>query len=121
MPDSDAPTELEEPSGTAQGSFADGVYYGSGSGYRGTTQVAVTVENGVITDITITSYQDDSQFFNRAQSGVIGAILSQQSVDVASVSGATFSSNSIKAAVADALNLSYTNPNSSGGGSHKHR
>ena len=102
-----------------QSGLTDGVYYGSGSGFRGTTEVAVTVEGGVITDITVTSYQDDYQFFSRAQSGVIDAILSAQSVDVSSVSGATFSSNSIKAAVADALGLSYTNPNSSMGGKHR--
>jgi len=101
-----------------QGSFTDGIYYGSGSGFRGTTQVAVVVENGCITDITVTSYQDDNQFFNRAQDGVIAAILSQQSVDVSSVSGATFSSNSIKEAVASALGLSYSNPNSSMQSSH---
>ena len=128
----DAPTEaqIEEAfeeddayDSYAQGGFTDGVYYGSGSGFRGTTQVEVVVENGAITDITVTSYQDDSQFFSRAQSGVISAILSQQSVDVSSVSGATFSSNSIKEAVADALGLSYSNPNSSmqsGHGGHMH-
>ena len=121
-----APTEQETGSesndeafsdDTAAGTFADGVYNGSGSGYRGTTEVAVTVENGAITDITVTSYQDDSQFFFRAEEGVIAAILSEQSVEVDSVSGATFSSNSIKEAVASALDLSYSNPNSSMGGS----
>ena len=115
-----APTEEDvfenETDNSVSGNFSDGVYYGSGSGYRGTTEVAVTVENGMITDITVTSYQDDYQFFSRAQSGVIDAILSQQSVDVSSVSGATFSSNSIKEAVANALNMSFTNPNSSMGG-----
>ena len=110
----------DDQGGSTNSGYADGVYYGSGTGFRGTTQVAVTVEGGRITDITVTSYQDDNKYFTRAQSGVINAILSQQSVDVASVSGATFSSNSIKAAVADALNLDYTNPNSSSGGFKKH-
>ena len=112
----DTPAEYEQESG----SFTDGTYYGSGSGYRGTTEVAVTVQNGMITDITVTSYQDDYQFFSRAQSGVIDAILSSQSTDVSTVSGATFSSNSIIEAVADALGQEFTNPNSSMSGGHGH-
>lgn len=100
------------------GQFADGVYSGSGSGFRGTTNVTVTVEGGQITDITVTSYQDDDRFFNNAQYGVIASILEAQTIDVDSVSGATFSSNSIKEAVANALGLSFDNPNSSMEGGH---
>ena len=100
----------------ASGAFSDGVYTGSGSGLRGSTYVRVTVENGRITDITVTSYEDDSPYFSRAESGVIPAILSAQGVNVSTVSGATFSSNSILEAVADALGLDFTNTNSSSGG-----
>ena len=97
---------------TVSGKYADGVYTGSGNGLRGQTNVTVTVENGEITDITVTSYQDDQQFFVRAESNIIAAILAAQSVDVDTVSGATFSSNSIKEAVANALGIEFTNPNS---------
>jgi len=93
-------------------SLADGVYSGSGTGFRGTTTVSVTVAGGQITDITVDSYADDEQFFDRAKSGVIANILSQQSVNVDTVTGATFSSNGIIEAVADALGLSYENANS---------
>ena len=75
------------------GQFADGVYTGTGNGFRGATNVTVTVENGEITDITVNSYNDDQQFFSRAESGVISAIIKSQSTDVDAVSGATFSSN----------------------------
>lgn len=95
-------TESQQ-SKSSNGSFADGTYTGSGSGFRGTTSVSVTVQNGAITDITVTSYQDDYPFFSRAESGVISEILSSQSIDVSTVSGATFSSNSIIEAVANAL------------------
>ena len=109
---------------TSAGRYADGVYTGSGNGLRGQTNVTVTVENGEITDITVTSYQDDRQYFTRAESGVIAAILKAQSVDVNTVSGATFSSNSIKEAVANALGTEFKNPNSSmqngHGGKHRH-
>lgn len=75
----------------------------------------VTVSGGKITDITVESYEDDEQFFSRAESTVIDEILSQQSVNVSTVSGATYSSNGIMEAVADALGISFDNPNSSSG------
>ncbi len=106
------------------GQFADGVYTGTGNGFRGATNVTVTVENGEITDITVNSYSDDQQFFSRAESGVISAIIKSQNTDVDAVSGATFSSNGIKEAVADALGIEFTNPNSTQqrghGGRHSH-
>ena len=106
------------------GKYADGVYTGTGSGFRGATNVTVTIENGEITDITIDSYQDDKKYFSRAESSVTEDIIDSQSVDVDAVSGATFSSNSIKEAVADALGIEFTNPNSTQqrghGGRHSH-
>ena len=110
-------TESQQ-SKSSNGSFADGTYTGSGSGFRGTTSVSVTVQNGSITDITVTSYQDDYPFFSRAESGVISEILASQSINVSTVSGATFSSNSIIEAVANALGQEFSNPNSSMGGGH---
>ena len=86
-----------------KGNYKDGVYIGVGEGFRGTTQAQVTVEDGYITDITVLSFQDDREFFQKAQSAVINAILTEQTPDVSAVSGATFSSNSIMDAVADAL------------------
>ena len=116
----DMPQEDTQEASTSNGGFADGIYTGHGSGFRGTTTVEVTVQNGSITDITVTSYQDDDRFFNRAKSSVISEILSEQSIDVDTVSGATFSSNSIKEAVANALELDFSNPNTSMGGRHRH-
>lgn len=103
--------------------YTDGVYTGTGTGFRGATNVTVTVKNGEINDITITSYQDDDNFFNRAQKQIITEILGSQNIDVDAVSGATFSSNGIKEAVANALGIEYTNPNSiaeKGHGRHQH-
>ena len=116
--DTTAPAETpnEAPAGEAAGSYADGTYTGVGTGLRGQTNVQVTVTGGRIADVTVTSYQDDGPYFSRAQNGVIPAILSLQGIDVSTVSGATFSSNSILEAVADALDLDFTNPNASSGG-----
>lgn len=102
------PSDSGQESDSASGRFsvADGVYEGTGNGFRGTTSVSVTVESGAITDITINSYADDAAYFTRAQDTVISEIISAQSLDVQAVSGATFSSNSIMDAVADALGAS---------------
>lgn len=91
--------------------YEDGTYTGKGYGFRGETEVSVTVENGKITDITITSYKDDKDFFERARESVTQEIIQNQSVNVDAVSSATFSSNGIMEAAADALGVPYTNPN----------
>lgn len=91
--------------------YVDGTYTGVGTGFRGDTEVQVIVENGYITDITILSYEDDTEFFQKAQSSILNQILSEQTIDVQNVSGATFSSNGILEAVANALNINFDNPN----------
>ena len=113
-------TEETTQSSQSNGTFTDGVYSGSGTGFCGTTDVSVTVEGGKIADITINSYQDDEQFFSRAQSGVISEILAAQDTNVATVSGATFSSNFIIEAVSNALGKEFTNPNSTMSRGHGH-
>ena len=65
--------------------------------------MSVTVENGYISDIEILSYKDDRQYFSRAESQIISSILSSQDTNVATVSGATFSSKGIINAVSNAL------------------
>ena len=101
--------------------YQDGTYTGSGTGRNGTIQVKVTVSGGAITDITVTASSETANFFSRAENGVISEILAQQSVNVNTVSGATFSSNGIIEAVAKALNLDFTNPNASISGNHSNR
>lgn len=93
------------------GIYKDGTYTGTGKGFRGSTKVTVTVENGNISDITVDSSMDDDEFFSRAENGVTSEIIEEQDIDVDAVSGATFSSNGIKEAVADALGIEFTNPN----------
>ena len=97
------------------GDYADGVYTGTGKGLRGNTQVQVTVSSGKISDITVISYADDRQYFSRAQGSMIDRIIENQGINVSTVSGATYSSNSILEAVANALDIEFTNPNSSMG------
>lgn len=120
-----ANSAVEEQSDTQAAGYVDGTYTGTGQGFRGEITVEVTVVGGSIQDITVTSQQEDAQFFNKAESTVIEEILSSQSVDVTPVSGATFSSNGIIEAVSNALNLEFENPNTTnaqsghGGGMNK--
>lgn len=100
-------TETEdaaEDTQTATGLFelADGVYKGSATGFSGPVTVAVTIMDKKIISIDILSSTDDEAFFNRAK-GVIDRIIASQSFDVDVVSGATYSSNGIIAAVKNAL------------------
>lgn len=101
--DQQATEKTERAEITEKGNYKDGIYIGTGEGFRGTTQVQVTVEDGYISDIMVLSFQDDREFFQKAQSAVINDILAEQTSDVDAVSGATFSSNGIMDAVADAL------------------
>lgn len=83
--------------------YADGTYNGEAQGYGGTVSVAVTIQEGTITDVAIVSAkQEDAAYFDAAK-GVIDEILEAQTTEVDTVSGATFSSNGVLHAVADAL------------------
>ncbi|MBE5994719.1 MAG: 4Fe-4S binding protein [Paenibacillaceae bacterium] len=110
MVSSQTPATIQVQSNT--GNYIDGTYTGTGQGFRGETKTSVTVENGNITDITVLSYEDDKSYFGRAVEKVTAEIINSQSTEVDAVSGATFSSNGIMESVANALNVSYNNPNS---------
>lgn len=91
-----------------EGNYKDGTYTGTANGYRGEVNVTVIVKNGNISSITIDSYKDDSQFFNKAKNTIIDEIISSQSTNVKIVSGATYSSKGIINAIANALNNTST-------------
>lgn len=85
--------------------WRDGTYEGTGIGFAGELTVSVTIEKGIITDIAlIDSGNDDAAYVNMAK-GVIDEMLKQQTSEVDAVSGATFSSNGIMDAAAQALSL----------------
>ncbi len=94
----------EEETEITKGSFdlADGIYQGTGTGYNGSITVSVQIKDKQITSIDILSSADDAEFFNRAKK-VIDNIINHQSLDVDTISGATFSSNGIISAVKNAL------------------
>ena len=78
--------------------YKDGTYYGTGTGFGGTLKVKVEISGGKITDIQIMENQDGSEYISKA-SALINAIISSQSTNVDTVSGATYSSVGIIQAV----------------------
>lgn len=88
--------------GEAQ-SFVDGTYEGVGVGYAGHIKVKVVVEGSKIVSIEVVEVEaDDGPFVSKAK-GVIDAMLEYQTIDVDTVSGATYSSKGIITAVRNAL------------------
>lgn len=88
----------------------DGNYIGSAYGFGGNITVSVNIANGKLAGINVISASGETgSYFNRAQA-VIPQILSAQSADVDSVSGATYSSTGIKNAVKNAIAQAITNP-----------
>ncbi len=83
--------------------YKNGTYTGTGYGFRGQTKVSVTIQNGEVTDVVTVSTQDDQKWYQRAFSTIANRIVSSQSADVNAVSGATYSSQGIMEAVANAL------------------
>ena len=83
--------------------YKNGTYEGSGTGYGGTITVQVTLEDDTITAVNVVSAPgEDSAYLSQGES-VINSIISEQSTDVDTISGATFSSTGILEAVNDAL------------------
>jgi len=98
--------EAESQKYIANKKLKDGSYEGSGIGFRGYLKVEVDVNEGKISSIRVVENVDDAPYFEKAR-GLITNIVSGQTPNVDSVSGATYSSNGIKSAVRDALKKAY--------------
>ena len=84
------------------GEYADGTYQGTGSGYKSEVTVEVTIADNIISKIEVVSQDETPSRWEQALA-VIASIIGTNSTDVDCVSGATRSSEGIKAAVNDAL------------------
>lgn len=105
--------------------YADGTYYGTGTGFSGALTVEVVISGGKISSIQIMDTSDGDSYIQSA-SGLISNIIATQSTNVDTVSGATYSSVGIIEAVRNALsqaaissdgNSNSQNTNSSSNGS----
>lgn len=94
------------------GTWKDGTYTGSGKGFGGTISVKVTVKDGKISAIDVTSaFGETASYFSKAK-GIIPKMISGQTTNVDAASGATYSSNGIITAVRNALSKAETGKSS---------
>lgn len=98
--------------------YKDGTYYGTGKGFAGTMKVKVDISGGKIVSISIVSTKDGDGYVKSASS-LLDTIVEKQSTNVDTVSGATFSSRGIIAAVRSALSQAAVSDNTTGNNTDK--
>jgi uncharacterized protein with FMN-binding domain len=81
----------------------DGVWEGTGQGYRGPIRVRVSIADGQIQGIELDDHKEDSFVGGAAMEELLDLVLEYNSVDLDAVSGATESSAGFLAAVENAL------------------
>ncbi|MBR1866256.1 MAG: FMN-binding protein [Lachnospiraceae bacterium] len=83
--------------------YVDGVYQASARGYGGDITMELMIEQGMMTRLNILSAAEEDGAYLQMASSMVKEILRQQSVEVDTVSGATYSSIGIRDATAKAL------------------
>ena len=96
--------QLEVQSSGAGSDSESGSDSGDGAGYKdGTYTVEVTVKDGKIEAIEVTSAEKEDSAYLAMAEDIIPKIIEAQSAEVDTISGATFSSTGIKNAAEQAL------------------
>jgi uncharacterized protein with FMN-binding domain/NAD-dependent dihydropyrimidine dehydrogenase PreA subunit len=85
------------------GEYNSGTYTGEGTGFNTGLTVEITIEDNQITDLEITKHNETIGYYEPAFEVVPNSIVTSQSTDVDTVSGATRSSEGIIEAVNNAL------------------
>lgn len=98
--------------------YKDGTYYGTGKGFAGNIKVKVDIAGGKISAISIVSTKDGDSYVKSASS-LLDTIVEKQNTNVDTVSGATFSSRGIIAAVRSALSQAAVSENTAGNNTDK--
>ncbi len=83
--------------------YHDGTYEGSAYGFGDLITVSVTLKDGRMTDISVLNADGEDKPYYTQSLTVLDKMLSTQSTEVDTVSGATLTSEGIIEAVADAL------------------
>lgn len=84
--------------------YKDGVYEGTGKGYRdGEIKVKVTIADGKIANVELVSQDKQSYWDSKDVASLFDKIVEANGTEIDGISGATKSSNGVKAAVNDAL------------------
>ena len=99
--ESPSSAQIELP--TERGSLRDGQYTGSGEGYGGRIEVEVTVENGYISAVIVTSAEGEDKPYLRDAKKIINKVIAVQHTNLDAISGSTSTTWGILDAVDDAL------------------
>lgn len=87
--------EIAAEAGETGGSYTDGIYQGTATGFGGDITVEVTITDGG-SPLWISCPQKRRQCYLTMATDIIPEVLDAQSADVDTISGATFSSTGIK-------------------------
>lgn len=101
----DSGTDVSEGQDTGgnTGQYTDGTYSGEAQGFGGPIAIDIVIENKKISEINIVSAENEDTAYLTMAENIIPDIIENQSADVDTISGATFSSTGIKDAAAAAL------------------
>ncbi|MCD7905633.1 MAG: FMN-binding protein [Clostridiales bacterium] len=87
------------------GTWADGIYSTTAEGKNGSFDVAVTIEDGYITNINAEDNRETEDIGGAAIEELTEKMTQEQTYDVDAVSGATVTSEALKEAAARCLEL----------------
>lgn len=94
---------LAEQEAEAEPGLQDGTYEGSAFGFGDLITVSVTIQGGRMTDISVLDASGEDRPYYNQSLPLLDQMLSSQSTEVDTVSGATLTSEGLIGAVADAL------------------
>ena len=83
--------------------YTDGTYPGEAAGHNGPLKVEVTVTDGKIASVNVVEHTETEGLADPALEQTTALIVEKNSTDIDAVSGATVTSDAIKAAVNNAL------------------
>ena len=93
--------------------YHDGTYEGTAEGYQSDITVAVTITDGKIAKVEVVSQQETKSYWRKLTgSDFFNSFVTDQTAEVDAVSGATISSEGVKEAVRQALELAKADPGS---------
>ena len=84
--------------------WKDGTYEGVGAGLQDDIKVQVTVSGGKISKVDVLEHQESPGVSDPALLKIPAAIIEEQTFEVDTISGVTYTSDGIKDAVEEALN-----------------
>lgn len=90
-------------SNLSNANYKDGTYAGEADGFGGKISVEVLVEESKIKEIKVVSAESEDGAYLTMAEDIIQDIIDEQSTEVDTISGATFSSTGIRDAVGQAL------------------